>query len=242
MRVAVLSDIHANLVALRAVLEHAGEVDAIWCLGDTVGYGPEPDACVRELREHGALAVAGNHDWAAVGKLGTEQFNPVAAEAAHWTQEHLSSESRDYLLLLPQRRTEGEYTLVHGSPRDPIWEYLLDAKTATVSFGHFQSRYCVVGHTHIPSYFVQRGGQIEVKYCPPESELDLAEAEARFIFNPGSVGQPRDENPDASYLVLDTAARTAHWQRVPYDVAATQAEMARHKLPQVLIDRLAVGW
>ena len=240
MRVAVVSDVHGNLVALRAVLDHAGLVDAVWCLGDTVGYGPEPDACIRELRAREHLAVAGNHDWAAVGKMGTEEFNPLAAAAASWTTAQLSSESREYLLLLPQRRTEGDYTLVHGSPRNPIWEYVLDARTAVANFPHFQTPFCLIGHTHVPSYFVLRGGQVDVEYATSGLELELDRA-GRYILNPGSVGQPRDENPEASYLLLDTNARRVVWRRVPYDVTATQAEMERHGLPRPLIDRLAVG-
>ena len=241
MRIAVVSDIHGNLVALRAVLDHAGSVEAVWCLGDTVGYGPEPDACVHELRAREHLAVAGNHDWAAVGKIGTEEFNPVAATAAHWTSGQLSAEARDYLLLLPQRRTEGAFTLVHGSPRDPIWEYVLDTGTAAASFPHFQTRYCLIGHTHIPSYFALRNGIVEAEYATPGLELQLR-ADERLMLNPGSVGQPRDEDPNASYLLLDTDEPRAVWQRVPYDVAATQAAMERHELPRPLIDRLTVGW
>jgi diadenosine tetraphosphatase ApaH/serine/threonine PP2A family protein phosphatase len=240
MRVAVVSDIHGNLVALRAVLDHAAEVDSVWCLGDTVGYGPEPDACVRDLAARAHLAVAGNHDWAAIGKIGTEEFNPAAAAAARWTTEQLLAETREYLLLLPQRRTEGEYTLVHGSPRNPIWEYLLDIRTASENFPHFETRFCLFGHTHIPSYFVLHDGVVDGEYAAPGLELDLAVAD-RLMLNPGSVGQPRDGNPEASYLLLDTEARQASWRRVAYDVATTQARMESHGLPEALIDRLAVG-
>lgn len=241
MRVAVLSDIHANLVALRAVLERAGAVDAIWSLGDTVGYGPEPDGCVNELRARRAVAVAGNHDWAAVGKLSTRDFNPFAAEAVQWTERRITAETREYLLSLPQRRTQGEYTLVHGSPRDPIWEYVLDDATAAENFAHFRTRSCLIGHTHVPSYFVLAAGEVEIAYARPGTALDLDRPGARYILNPGSVGQPRDRDPDASFLLLDTDAARAEWRRVSYDIAATQTEMATLGLPGPLIERLAEG-
>jgi predicted phosphodiesterase len=242
MRIAVLSDIHSNLVALEAVLGHAGPVDAIWCLGDTVGYGPEPNACVRAVRDRFAAAVAGNHDWAAIGKLGIDDFNPEAAAAARWTSDQLSAEARDYLQVLPQRRVEGDFTLVHGSPKDPMWEYLLSAHSADANFGHFSTRYCLVGHTHIPSYFLRREGRVEAHYAKADLELELSAAGDRLILNPGSVGQPRDESPLSSYMLLDTDRRMATWRRVAYDIAATQEEMARFDLPRRLIERLSSGW
>jgi diadenosine tetraphosphatase ApaH/serine/threonine PP2A family protein phosphatase len=241
MRVAVLSDIHGNLVALRAALRVAGDVDAVWVLGDIVGYGPDPNGCVAELRGLANLAaVAGNHDWAAIGRITTEDFNPVAAVAARWTSDQLSSESRAFLAELPSRRTEGDFTLVHGSPRDPIWEYVLDTDVAAENLEHFGTPYCLIGHTHIPSYFLEWEGRMQAEHCAPDRELELGDR--RVILNPGSVGQPRDENPDASYLVLDTAAKRAVWRRVPYDIAATQDDMARLGLPELLIQRLAGGW
>jgi predicted phosphodiesterase len=241
LRVAVVSDIHSNLVALQAVLEDAASVDSVWCLGDTVGYGPEPEACVRTLNQRPHVAVAGNHDWAAVGKIGTEDFNPVAAAALHWTIGRLSPEAKEYLELLPQRRVEGTFTLVHGSPRDPIWEYLLSARAAAANFDYFSTPCCLVGHTHVASYFLLRDGRVEAGYAEADFELRLA-APARFILNPGSVGQPRDDNPLSSYLLLDTEQQTAAWRRVAYDIAATQREMAQHGLPSPLIERLASGW
>jgi predicted phosphodiesterase len=222
------------------VLEHIGSIDAIWCLGDTVGYGPRPDACVRMLRERPHVAVAGNHDWAAIGKLGLEDFNPEAAAAARWTSTQLSAEVRSYLEVLPQRRVEGDFTLVHGSPRSPMWEYLLGEAAASANFDHFETLYCLVGHTHIPSYFVQRAGRVVATYASADQELDLADA--RFILNPGSVGQPRDDNPFSSYLLLDTAERRAVWRRAAYDITATQEQMARCQLPGRLIERLTFGW
>ena len=241
MRVAVLSDIHSNIVALRAVLEQLEGINAIWCLGDSVGYGPEPDACVSELRTREAVVVAGNHDWAAVGKVSIRTFNPLAAEAALWTGRQMAKETREYLLGLPQRRIEGNYTLVHGSPRDPLWEYVLDDVVAKKSFDHFRTRYCLIGHTHVPSYFVLADREVEVEYAKPGTVLDLDRAGARYILNPGSVGQPRDQVSGASFLLLDLDAVTAEWRRVPYDIGATQAAMVAAGLPSPLIERLAEG-
>jgi predicted phosphodiesterase len=241
LRIAVLSDIHSNLVALEAVLHHAGEVEAIWCLGDTVGYGPEPDACLRAISQRSSAAVAGNHDWAAIGKLGVEDFNPEAGAAVRWTSAQLTVENKDYLRLLPQRRVEGDFTLVHGSPRDPMWEYLLSAQVARANFGYFSTRYCLVGHTHIPSYFILRTQQVAAHYAAADHQLVLTDGE-RLILNPGSVGQPRDDNPLSSYMLLDTDRQTASWRRVPYDIAKTQEQMARFDLPRRLIERLSSGW
>jgi predicted phosphodiesterase len=240
MLVAVVSDIHGNIVALEAVLADAGAVDAVWCLGDTVGYGPQPNACVRTVRDQPHAAVAGNHDWAAIGKIGIEEFNPYAAAAARWTSTQLSTEVKEYLGLLPQRRVEGEFTLVHGSPRDPIWEYVLDRRVAAANFQHFQTSYCLVGHTHVPSYFVQRGKEVEIAYAVAGQELELGEE--RTILNPGSVGQPRDRDPRAAYLLLDTGRRRAVWRRASYDIAATQRDMTAQRLPARLVERLTEGW
>ena len=241
MRVDVVSDIHGNLAALQAVLADAGQVQALWCLGDIVGYGPEPDNCVQTIRTFPHAAVAGNHEWACLGKLSTAEFNLEAAAAVRWTIGQLSAETREFLEVLPQRRVEGDFTLVHGSPRNPMWEYLVSARGAGASFSHFNTKYCLVGHTHIPSYFVQQGGEIEAAYADANHQLDL-EGPNRLILNPGSVGQPRDNNPLASYVLLDTEGRTALWRRVPYDVSATQELMARHGLPRRLIERLSSGW
>ena len=241
MRVAVVSDIHGNLTALQAVLADAGEVQALWCLGDIVGYGPEPDNCVQTIRTFPHAAVAGNHEWACLGKLSTAEFNAEAAAAVRWTIGQLSPETREFLEVLPQRRVEGDFTLVHGSPRNPMWEYLVSASGAGASFSHFHTKYCLVGHTHIPSYFVQQGAEVETAYADANHQLDL-EGPNRLILNPGSVGQPRDNNPLASYVLLDTEARTALWRRVSYDIRATQELMSRHGLPRRLIERLSSGW
>jgi diadenosine tetraphosphatase ApaH/serine/threonine PP2A family protein phosphatase len=241
VRILVVSDIHGNLEALRTVLTAAGTVDAVWCLGDTVGYGPEPDACVQTVRELPHAAVAGNHDCAAIGTLDISGFNPDAAAAARWTGSKLTPETRAYLADLPLTRVEDNFTLAHGSPRDPLWEYLFQSRDAEANFAHFATAYCLVGHTHVPAVAAWRNGRVSMDYARDGDELDLGEVEARFILNPGSVGQPRDRDPRAGYLLLDTGAQRATWHRVAYDISSTQRLMEQQALPHRLIDRLTVG-
>lgn len=241
MRIGVISDIHANLSALDAVLAHAPALDVIWCLGDIVGYGPQPEEVIQRLQTLRHAAVAGNHDWAVLGRLSIADFNPDAAAAVRWTAARLSASARGYLQALPQRRIEDAFTLVHGSPRNPLWEYLLSVPGATASFGHFTTPWCLVGHTHIPSLFIQRDkGRVEAAYAPPDFHLPLDPSQ-RCILNPGSVGQPRDGDPRAAYLIIDTDRAVATWHRVPYDIGATQELMNRYRLPKRLITRLAEG-
>ncbi|MBI4493705.1 MAG: metallophosphoesterase family protein [Chloroflexi bacterium] len=241
MRIAVISDVHSNLAALEAVLADLGAVDALWCLGDSVGYGPEPNACTARLEQAGALAVAGNHDRAAIGRLAIEDFNPLAAAAVRWTAEQLTPRSRQYLAALPERRAEGQWTLVHGSPRVPVLEYLFSPAAAAESFAHFATRFCLVGHTHVPIAFAG-GRRVAAEYMGADATLSWAEDERRYILNPGSVGQPRDQDPRAAYLVLDTERCQATWRRVEYSIAATQALMAQRGLPRPLAERLSHGW
>lgn len=255
MRCAILSDIHANLDALAAVLTDAGEVDEIWCLGDIVGYGPQPNECVAALRERGAICVAGNHDWAAIGKMDTSDFNPEASEAALWTGGQLSESHRAYIEALPEQVTVGamhEFTLVHGSPRDPVWEYLTHLSIARLNFDYFQTPYCLVGHTHVPLIF-QRPLPDEslsaFRTLVPEPNRPIELGQYRLIVNPGSVGQPRDGNPDAAYMLYErgegrsaSAAGTLTLRRVAYPIAEVQKKMRDAGLPQRLILRLTYGW
>jgi diadenosine tetraphosphatase ApaH/serine/threonine PP2A family protein phosphatase len=161
MRYAILSDIHANLEALEAVLARLDEIakdepiDQIWFLGDLVGYGPDPNECIRVLRERTDVMIAGNHDWAAVGKIDLDDFSAAARISAEWTAERLTPEHRDFLINLPERVEIGECTLVHGSPYGPLWEYLTSQALAERSFQYFDTRYCLVGHTHVPLIFIQ---------------------------------------------------------------------------------------
>ena len=240
MRIGVVSDIHSNLTALLTVLDDMGPVDALWCLGDFVGYGPWPNECIELLRERGVQAIAGNHDLAAIGTISSEEFNGDAAIAAEWTAHALTPESRAYLLTLePMAEIEG-VTFAHGSPREPVWEYMLSAGTAAAGFETISTDLCLVGHTHIPSLFTEHeSGVPQVSYMAGGSSS--AVDTARLIVNPGSVGQPRDRDPRAAYLVFDTESGELAWRRVDYDIAKVQKRMEKVGLPRFLIERLTYG-
>ncbi|MDH4142676.1 MAG: metallophosphatase family protein [Chloroflexota bacterium] len=239
MRVAVLSDIHSNLVALQAVLGHVGSVDAVWHLGDIVGYGPDPDGVVARLAEVGAVGVLGNHDAAALGGPEIEWFNPDARAAAEWTRDTITAATRTWLDDLPLRREIGPMTLVHGSPRDPLREYVSSLGVARASLASLTTRYGLHGHTHVPVAFVDAGDSVGV--LDARDGTTLALDERTTLLNPGSVGQPRDGDPRAAYLVLDTDDDAVTWHRVRYDVAPVQAAIRAAGLPPRLADRLAVG-
>lgn len=243
MRIAIVADVHANLVSFQAVLRHAeegGALDAIWCLGDTVGYGPQPNECLDLLRSHEHLAVAGNHDLAACGSMTVDEFNADAAKAALWTGKQLTQSSREYLQSLPLICQRGEFTLVHGSLREPEWEYLLSTSQARAQFALQETRYSIVGHSHMP--FVCR----EIDPEPPTLLFATdgertGLTEQRLILNPGSAGQPRDGDPRAGYALYDTDAAAVTFARVEYDIAATQRAMKKAGLPRWLSDRLSEG-
>jgi predicted phosphodiesterase len=239
MRIAVLSDIHANLVALDAVLSAAGEVDAVWHLGDVVGYGPDPDGVVDRLSAAGAVGVRGNHDAAAGGGREIEWFNPEARAAMEWTRTAISDRTRAWLAALPERHLHEEFTLVHGSPRDPIWEYVTSVPVARANLAALTTRYGLHGHTHIPVAFREDDGRVEA--ITPGTGSVLGIDERRLLLNPGSVGQPRDGDPAASWLTIDTAAGTCTWRRVAYDIGTVQAAMTAAGLPRRLVDRLSYG-
>ena len=248
MRIAILSDVHGNLAALEAVLRHAqaqaqGTIDAFWCLGDTVGYGPQPRECVALLRERGALLVAGNHDRAGTGKMGTEEFNPDAATAARWTIDRLGAEERAYLESLPEVFLQGEFTLVHGTLRRPIWEYLYSPEAAQAHLERQQTPFGLVGHTHIPMLILERPQSpngCEISFLEDGTKVKLTR-ERKMVINPGSVGQPRDGDPRAAYAILDREADTVALHRVEYHIEATQRLMEAARLPRWLIERLALG-
>jgi diadenosine tetraphosphatase ApaH/serine/threonine PP2A family protein phosphatase len=221
-----------------------GMVDAVWCLGDIVGYGPWPNECINLLRERTSAVIAGNHDLATVGSqlVSVEDFNPDAAAATHWTASQLTPESRSYLEGLEPKRTVEGVTLAHGSPRHPVWEYLMTAAGAAASFEQLDTTVCLIGHTHIPSIFIeQEDGEIGVVYMEADSRLEPGEQ--RCIANPGSVGQPRDRDPRAAYLLLElgNGGPALEWRRVTYDIGAVQAEMRRVGLPRFFIERLEYG-
>jgi diadenosine tetraphosphatase ApaH/serine/threonine PP2A family protein phosphatase len=243
MRILVCSDIHANLPTLDAVLEDAGQVDAVWCLGDVVGYGPDPNECVaRIMALPQYVCLAGNHDWAALGRLDLGNFNTDARLAALWTREQLTPESRKFLEERPDRLgpLEERYTLAHGSPRYPIWEYILDTRTARTAFEHFDTPVCFVGHSHVPVIFQQKSEEVKIVLAVADEPIVLNEG--RYIVNPGGVGQPRDGDPRASYVLLDTETNSVTFRRVAYPVEETQARMIEAGLPMRIIARLRYGW
>lgn len=239
MRLAVLSDIHSNLAALDSVRADLPDVDEVWVLGDTVGYGPQPNEVIAVLQEMGARSVMGNHDGAAIGAVDTGWFNPDAGRAIAWTSEVIDDNSRAYLATLPEIRVQDELTAVHGSPRDPIWEYIVSSSVAAENLSAFSTRICLHGHTHVPVVFQADDDAVEPVL--PTLDVPVSIAEGRALVNPGSVGQPRDGNPAASYLVLDTDAATVQFHRVSYDIDATQKLMREVGLPARLVERLSYG-
>jgi predicted phosphodiesterase len=245
MRCLIVSDIHSNLEAFEAVLDHAGPVDLIWCLGDIVGYGPDPNGCVDLLRSRPSLCIAGNHDWAALGKLDPADFNPDARAASLWTGKQLTPDHRAFLEALPNELPVPDYGcfwLAHGSPCNPIWEYILDERSAWDAFGCFETTYCLHGHTHLPLLIrlAKREGSERLAWSQPAGESHNLGPE-RMLINPGSVGQPRDGNPRASYMLLDPDALTVEHRRVEYEIWRTQEKMLEYKLPHRLAMRLAHG-
>lgn len=249
MRIGVVSDIHANLEALDAVLAHLDSQapDLVVCLGDFVGYGPDPNACVERLHPRLRLAVMGNHDQAALGRSPIDHFNLFAQEAIVWTRQALDEGSRTYLASLPQRADLSEahpdlpgVLLVHGSPRRPLDEYLLETRAARASFVAAAFQVALVGHTHQPAVFVESRHRVGAQGLLPEVPLVMKPTH-RYIISVGSVGQPRDGDPRAAYLVLDTERRTATLFRVPYAIEETQRKMDAAGLPVPLIERLALG-
>ena len=244
MRYLVLSDIHGNLAALDAVLASAPPDLPIWCLGDVVGYGPSPNECIDRLRGLDHLCIVGNHDWAVKNGVDAREFNPDAQFSVQWTQQYLTEDNLAYLKSLPSKELRGQFTLVHGSPREPIWEYILYPPVARLNLAHLDSPHCFVGHTHVPVVFRFRAeadeGECQVEHLLEGGPRSLGEG--RLIINPGSVGQPRDGDARASYLILDADDLTYEYHRVPYDVVKTQRLMEKAKLPQRNIMRLSYGW
>jgi predicted phosphodiesterase len=239
LRYGIIADIHANLEALEAVLATLEErgVDAYLSMGDIVGYGADPTACIDRIRELGTKVVAGNHDWAAANRLSLDYFNPYAREAIYWTQERLTPDHLKYLQELDLTLEEGEITLVHGTLYDPEnFDYLLTAYDAHLSLQLQTTKLCLVGHSHVPITFLLDGS---VSYSF-DSEIDIAGIE-KAIVNPGSVGQPRDENPKASCALYDTESRIISMERVEYDIEKATSKILRAGLPEVLAERLWLG-
>ena len=242
MRILVLSDIHANLTALEAVLTAAGDVDAVWSLGDLVGYGPDPNECIERLRSLPNLtAVMGNHDAAVVGQIELSAFNREARSSILWTKKNLKPENWQFLESLPEKVVVEKTTLAHGSPRSPIWEYLLDTYTAAENFSEFDTPLCFVGHTHMPVAFYWQPGEpgaaFQVLY-----HRSTPESDQRAIVNPGSVGQPRDHAPRAAYAIFWPELHTWQTFRVEYEFASVQKRILNSSLPERHALRLTGGW
>ncbi len=244
MRTLIISDIHGNHVALEAVLAAARPFDNVICLGDLVGYGPDPNECVETVRHLDSLVcLAGNHDLGATGRIDTSVFSSGAASALAWTSHELVSGSRDFLNNLASTAQLDGMFLAHASPRDPVWEYLEYPRQAVDNFQLFDDSVCFVGHTHVPRIFEKSaadGSRGNAREVSAVGSLDLRDGTRRII-NPGSVGQPRDGNPLASYGILDTETGTYSLQRVEYEIAETQRRILRVGLPPSLASRLAHG-
>ncbi|MFZ1756222.1 MAG: metallophosphoesterase family protein [Caldilineaceae bacterium] len=265
MRILIISDIHANFVALESVFADAqGRYDAVWCLGDVVGYGPMPNECVEMVDEVTNHVVIGNHDWAVLGRPGidVDDFNPMAREAVLWTRSVLTRQNRALLDRFPDVPVQPvempDLLLTHASPREPVWEYVHTPTIALENFAWFEEKICLVGHTHKPAIYrwrLERDwdeetgsktiGAATVDHLPLRAEepilLDVS-AEQRLILNPGSVGQPRDNDPRAAYALLDTEQMSWELRRVTYPIDLTQSQMRAANLPRRLIDRLNYGW
>ncbi len=242
MQILIISDIHANLTALETVLATAGEFDAVWCLGDLVGYGPDPNEVIQIVRKlPGLQCLIGNHDAAALDQIDPSAFNIEARQAVSWTQNNLRSENLAFLQSLPEIIKANEVTLCHGSPRYPIWEYLLDTRTATLNFNYLNTPYCFVGHTHLPVVFHLHKDKKSTSLYIPEPNTTF-EIEEHSIVNPGSVGQPRDRDPRAAFALYNPDDHTWTYRRVEYDIQSVQGRMAQAGLPVRHIKRLSVGW
>ena len=242
MQVAIVSDIHGNRHAFEAVLADVERSDAqeIWCLGDVVGYGADPNDCCKLARARADVCLAGNHDLAVTGDLDLGEFSTGAALAARWTQEVIASDHRDWLASLSPAQPVRGVGLYHASPRDPIWEYVLSALLAELCLDAQPERIGLVGHSHVALSFVRPEGEPATGAARRGGEeADISEGE--WILNPGSVGQPRDGDPRAAFGILDTVTRTLSLERVAYDIAAAQAKIVGAGLPDVLAQRLAVG-
>ncbi|NMB60791.1 MAG: metallophosphoesterase family protein [Chloroflexi bacterium] len=240
MRVLVISDIHSNLTALEKVLSVAGSYDAVWCLGDLVGYGPDPNECIEVVRGlPNLVCVRGNHDAAILGDVDQHTFNHEASLAITWTKREITADSQDFLLRLPETIIQKEVTLVHGSPRNPVWDYVMDYLTALRMFQFFDTQICMLGHTHVPAYWVEKESDSKNNLV---LDFQKRTIQGRVILNPGSIGQPRDHDPRASFALFDTENLTWELRRVEYDIASVQERIKKAGLPWRHAMRLHEGW
>ena len=242
MKVAVISDIHANKQAFEAALEAIASSDAaeVWCLGDLVGYGADPDACVELAREHAAVCLAGNHDLAVTGEVPLDEFSRGASLAAQWTQEVIREDNLGFLEGLAAQGREDRVGLYHASPRDPVWEYVLSTLVADLCLDAQSERLCLIGHSHVALSFAREQGELATGEPRRDgAQLDISSGE--WLLNPGSIGQPRDGDPRAAWLLLDLEAMTASYMRTEYDIAGAAAAIRSARLPDSLAERLEYG-
>jgi diadenosine tetraphosphatase ApaH/serine/threonine PP2A family protein phosphatase len=241
MKYAIISDIHGNLEALETVLARIAEigVDSILCLGDVVGYGPNPNECVSLVKEKAEITLAGNHDYAPLGKIDITSFNPWARDAIEWTAEELTQDSIDFLISLPLKIDLEGFTIVHATPYRPeSWNYIVTIGDAVRNFEEFGSQVCFIGHSHVPM-IVSRNGQDDYRViAKPKTRLRDSR---RYIINVGSVGQPRDMNPRSAFGLYDTESQDYELIRVEYNIATTQDKIRKHQLPEFLAERLELG-
>jgi len=242
MRTLIISDIHANLTALTTVLDAAQPYDRVWCLGDVVGYGPDPNKCIERLQAlPGLKCIKGNHDAAILGEIDINAFNLDARAALVWLETKLAPQNRRWLADLDERLILEGITLAHGSPRNPVWEYVMDAQTARQNLSEFDTKICLVGHTHIPCVFQQDGGGLERMGLYAMSPGIAFRIERRAILNPGSVGQPRDRDPRSSYVIYDSSSEEWTYHRVEYDIIKVQKRIRAVGLPERHASRLVSG-
>lgn len=239
-----MADVHANLAALDSVIESAHPFDEIWALGDLVGYGPQPNEVVARLRSHKLRSIVGNHDLGSIGKVDLSSFHADARVACEWTAGELNADARRFLEELKGSALFGDVSVAHGSPRNPIWEYVTGLQVAMTNFGHFSTQACLIGHTHVPCVYRWPGGMLGEDACSsseplPNSAIELGDD--RVIINPGSVGQPRDGDSRAAYACYEPKTRVMSFHRVEYDVDATQVAIRRARLPDRLAVRLQYG-
>jgi diadenosine tetraphosphatase ApaH/serine/threonine PP2A family protein phosphatase len=249
MRLALLSDIHSNLPALEAVLADldGADVDEAWCLGDVVGYGAQPDECADLVRERCTVCLVGNHDLAALAQLDISTFSPAAAAAVRWTRERMSASTRDFLAGLDPADESREVGLYHASPRDPVWEYVLWPDQAAECIRAQARRVSFIGHSHVALFFAladegsQADATAEARGAQAGAGTSLEIGRGRWLINPGSVGQPRDGDPRAAWLELDTDSWHAVFHRVAYDIDRAADAIVSTDLPEHLARRLYVG-
>ncbi len=242
MKIAVISDIHANRQAFEATLEAvaASAASELWCLGDLVGYGADPDACIELARQHAAVCLAGNHDLAVTGEIPLDEFSRGAGLAVQWTQEVIEPANLEFLRGLSPQADDGPIGLYHASPRDPVWEYVLSTLLAELCLDAQPRRICLIGHSHVALSFERQEGEAATGE-PRRAGSGLDVSRGEWLLNPGSVGQPRDGDPRAAWLLLDLDDMTAAFHRVPYDIAGAAAAIRAARLPDSLAERLEFG-